>query len=311
MLAQQTSSFESRLSDQLQRALALCAVHLPDADERVRAFLSQFADPPPYGSFKAIPPGARVLYDQVLEERGEQAGACFLLAAVLMGVRASLDGELLGRLPPRVLAHQLRQFARIANHDEAFLPYCRLDGDVFLKEFGLATLRLYAGASSVIDPRAGMGRSILWQGGLLQLPGRALLFARAGGFKPYFAIHVNRLYQDEFNEEGRNECYRCCVDLYDLHPDALGMIAGSWFYDPVVEIISPHLAYLRTVPEEGGARALFVAHDEQAVRNATATSEKRRALHAAGQYRPASWALVWPKRAQIDWAHRHSKDKND
>lgn len=311
MLAQQTSSFESRLSDQLQRALALCAVHLPDAAERVRAFLAQFADPPPYGSFKAIPPGARALYDQVLAERGEQAGACFLLAAVLMGVRASLDGELLGRLPPRVLAHQLRQFARIANHDEAFLPYCRLDGDVFLKEFGLATLRLYAGASSVIDPRAGMGRSILWQGGLLQLPGRALLFARAGGFKPYFAIHVNRLYQDEFNEEGRNECYRCCVDLYALHPDALGMIAGSWFYDPMVEIISPHLAYLRTVPEEGGARALFVAHDEQAVKNATATSEKRRALHAAGQYRPASWALVWPKRAQVDWARRHSKDKND
>ncbi|HAV37591.1 MAG TPA: hypothetical protein DCX52_14765 [Massilia sp.] len=34
-------------------------------------------------------------------------------------------------------------------------------------------------------------------------------------------------------------------------------------------------------------------------------------LHAAGQYRPASWALVWPKRAQVDWARRHSKDKND
>ena len=311
MLAQQNSSFESRLSDQLQRALALCAVHLPDAAQRVRAFLAQFADPPAYGSFKTIPPGARALYQQVLDERGEQAGACFLLAAVLMGVRESLAGELLARLPTRVRAHQLRQFARIANHDEAFLPYCRLDGDVFLKEFGLATLRLYAGASSVIDPRAGMGRSILWQGGLLALPGRALLFARAGGFKPWFAIHVNRLYQDEFNEEGRNECYRCCVELYDLHPEALGMIAGSWFYDPVVEIISPHLAYLRKVPEEGGARALFVSHDEQAVRNATATSEKRRSLHAAGQYRPASWALVWPKRAQIDWARRHSKDKND
>ncbi|WP_210283273.1 hypothetical protein [Massilia sp. Dwa41.01b] len=265
----------------------------------------------PRAASRRFRPRARALYGAVLAEHGEQAAARLLLAAMLLAVRDTLTGPRLAQLPPRVRAHQLRQLGRIASHDEAFLPFCRLDGDVFLKEFGLATLRLYAGASSVIDPRSGMGRSMLWKGGWLGLPGRALLFARAGGFKPYFEIHVNRLYQDEFNEEGRNECYRCCADLYELHPEALGMIAGSWFYDPVVEIISPHLAYLRTVPEEGGARALFVSHDEQAARNATATSEKRRALHAAGQYRPASWALVWPRAAQIAWARRHGKDHQD
>ncbi|MFC5510931.1 hypothetical protein ACFPOU_07320 [Massilia jejuensis] len=304
MLAQHTPSFDLRLSDQLQRALALCGRHLSDAAPRVRAFLAQFADPPPYGGFKAIPPGARALYAAVLAEGGQDAGAPFLLACLLAAVRASLDGPLLARLPARVRAHQVRQFARMASHDEAFLPYCRLDGDVFLKEFGLATLRLYAGASSVIDPRSGIGRSLLFKGGLPGLPGRALLLARAGGFKPYFEIHVHKLYQDEFNEEGRNECYRCCADLYELHPEVLGMVAGSWFYDPVVTIISPHLAYLRTVPEGGGARALFVSHDEQAAKNATATSEKRRALHAAGQYRPASWTLVWAKRDQLAWSRR-------
>lgn len=304
MLAQHTSSFEARLSDGLMRALALCGQHLPDAAPRVRAFLAQFADPPPYGGFKALPAQARALYAAVLAEGGTAAGAPFLLASLLTAVRATLDGPLLARLPARVRAHQLRQFARMAGHDEAFLPYCRLDGDVFLKEFGLATLRLYAGASSVIDPRSGIGRSLLFKGGLAQLPWRALLIARAGGFKPYFEIHVHKLYQDEFNEEGRNECYRCCADLYALHPEVLGMVAGSWFYDPVVAIVSPHLAYLRTVPESGGARALFVSHDEQAMKNATATSEKRRALHAAGQYRPASWTLVWPRRAQLAWSRR-------
>lgn len=304
MLAQHTSSFDLRLSDQLQRALALCGRHLPDAPARVRAFLAEFADPAPYAGFKAIPQAAQALYAAVLADGGQQAGPPFLLASLLAAVRAALDAPLLARLPPRVRAHQLRQFARIAEHDEPFLPYCRLDGDVFLKEFGLATLRLYAGASSVIDPRSGIGRSLLFKGGALQVPRRALMIARAGGFKPYFEIHVHKLYQDEFNEEGRNECYRCCADLYALHPEVLGMVAGSWFYDPVVAIVSPHLAYLRTVPEAGGARALFVSYDEQAAKNATATSEKRRALHAAGQYRPASWTLVWPKRAQLAWARR-------
>ena len=304
MLAPHTSSFETRLSEQLSRALALCGQHLSDAAPRVRAFLVQFADPPPYGGFKALPPQARALYEAVLADGGEAAGAPFLLASLLTAVGDSLDGPMLGRLPPRVRAHQLRQFARMANHDEQFLPYCRLDGDVFLKEFGLATLRLYAGASSVIDPRSGIGRSLLFRAGMLRLPGRALLMARAGGFKPYFEIHVHKLYQDEFNEEGRNECYRCCADLYDLHPDVLGMVAGSWFYDPLVATISPHLAYLRTVPQSGGARVWFVSHDEQAAKNATATSEKRRALHAAGQYRPASWTLVWLRRDQLAWSRR-------
>jgi hypothetical protein len=308
MLAQHTPDFESRLSDGLRHALSLCERKVSDVAQRVPAFLAQFAEPAPFGTFKAIPPGARALYDAVLDEGGEAGASSFLLASVLMAVRASLDGALLARLPPRVRAHQLRQFARIASHDEAFLPFCRLDGDVFLKEFGLASLRLYAGASSVIDPRAGVGRSMLWKGGVRALPGRALLLARAGGFKPYVAIHVHKLYQDEFNEEGRNECYRCCAELYDLHPEVLGMVAGSWFYDPVVETISPRLAYLRTVPQQGGARVWFVSHDGQAVKNATATSERRRALHAAGQYRPASWMLVWPRAAQIAWAHRHGKD---
>jgi hypothetical protein len=304
MLAHHIPSFDSVLSDRLQRALALCARHLSDAAPRVRAFLAQFAEPLPYGGFKALPSQARALHAAVLADGGQEAGAPFLLASLLTAVRDTLDGPRLAQLPERVRKHQLRQLARMAAHDEDFLPYCLLDGDVFLKEFGLATLRLYAGASSVIDPRSGIGRSLLFRGGMLQLPGRALLIARAGGFKPYFEIHVHKLYQDEFNEEGRNECYRCCADLYALHPEVLGMVAGSWFYDPVVATISPRLAYLRTVPESGGARALFASHDEQAIKNATATSEKRRALHAAGQYRPASWTLVWRKRDQLAWSRR-------
>lgn len=304
MLAQHTSSFDFRLSEKLGHALALCGRYLPDAPARVRAFLAQWSDPPPYGGFKAVPQPARALHAQVLAQCGQDGAAAFLLACLLSAVRDALEAPLLARLPARVRAHQLRQFARIAEHGEGFLPYCLLDGDVFLKEFGLATLRLYAGASSVIDPRSGIGRSLLFKGGALGLPARAWLIARAGGFKPYFEIHVHKLYQDEFNEEGRNECYRCCADLYALHPEVLGMIAGSWFYDPAVEFISPHLGYLRKVPEAGGARVLFVSHDEQAVKNATATSEKRRALHAAGQYRPASWTLVWARRDQLAWSRR-------
>lgn len=277
---------------------------LPQLDERIAAFVACVEVPPGRAGFKYIAPAARALHAAILQEAGEQGARVFLLACLLAAARSTLRSGRIERLPARVRAHQLRQFERIAAHDEGMLQYCRLEADVYLKELGLATLRLYAGASSVIDPHSGVGRSLLWKAGLHRLPGRLLLFARAGGFRPFFEVHVHKLYLDEFNEAGRNECYRCCVDLYALHPEVLGMIGGSWFYDPVVETISPHLAYLRTVPESGGARVLFVSYDEQAVGNATAKSEKRRALHTAGRYRPASWTLVWPRRDQQAWARR-------
>ena len=297
------SSLEAVLEERMT-ALRAPLRGLPDIDRRIAAFVSCFERPPTQGGFKYLEPEARELHATVQRDAGEEGTRHFLRACLHFAVQSSLGKGRLEHLPARVHAHQLKQFRRIAAHDNSFLSYCLLDSDVFLKEMGLASLRLYAGASSVIDPHAGLGRSLLWKGGLHRLPGRALLFARAGGFRPYFEVHVHKLYLDEFNEEGRNECYRCCVDLYALHPANLGMIGGSWFYDPVVASVSPHLAYLRTVPESGGARVLFVSYDEQAARNATARSEKRRAMCAAGTYRPASWTLVWPKHAQTAWARR-------
>ena len=285
-------------------ALSAPLCGLPELAGRIAAFIACVEVPPGRHGFKYIAPEGHALHAAVVREAGEDGARLFLLACLLGAVRSTLRGGRLGLLPARVRMHQLRQFERIAAHDAGMLQYCTLEADVFLKELGLATLRLYAGASSVIDPHSGVGRSLLWKGGLHRLPGRLLLFARAGGFRPYFEVHVHKLYQEEFNEEGRNECYRCCAELYDLHPEVLGMIGGSWFYDPAVAGISPHLAYLRTVPESGGARVLFVSYDDQAVANATATSAKRRALHAAGAYRPASWTLVWARRDQLAWARR-------
>jgi hypothetical protein len=300
---QPVPDLEARLEARL--AVLLAPLHgLPALTERIAAFVASVEVPPGRLGFKYIAPEARALHAAIVHEAGEEGARVFLLACLLAAVRSTLRSGRVERLPARVRAHQLRQFERIAAHDEGMLHYCGLEADVFLKELGLATLRLYAGASSVIDPHSGVGRSLLWKAGLARLPGRLLLFARAGGFRPFFEIHVHKLYLAEFNEEGRNECYRCCADLYPLHPEVLGMIGGSWFYDPAVASVSPHLAYLRTVPESGGARVLFVSHDEQAWKNATATSDKRRALHAAGQYRPASWTLIWPKRDQLAWSRR-------
>ena len=296
-----TDSAQARLDSALAR---LSTLGIADGAARLARFLAAFHSLPRDARYKDVPGGARAVHDETQQEGGEPAAQALLLAVLFQGVCDSLNGARLPLLPPRVLNHQLRQFARIMAHDDAFATECSLASDAYMKELGLARLRLYAGASNLIDPQAGVARSLLWKGGPFQFLRRALLFAGTGGFRPFFEIHAHKLYMEEFSAEGRRECYRCCADLYALHPEMLGMYAGSWFYDPAVAALSPHLAYLRDDAVAGGSACLFVVHDEQAVSYSTAKSEKRRRAWEAGTYRPATYALVWPRRAQIAWARR-------
>ena len=50
-----------------------------------------------------------------------------------------------------------------------------------------------------------------------------------GGFRPYFQIHTHQFMLDAFNEAGWEECYRCCAELYAVHPEVLGMQAAVGF----------------------------------------------------------------------------------
>ena len=298
-----TASARVRLDSALAR---LDALGVADGAACLERFLAAFGTLARDARYKDVPAAARAIHDEVLRDAGQAAARALLLAALFGAVCNSLSGARLPQLPPRVLNHQLRQFARIVAHDDAFAAECDLASDAYMKELGLARLRLYAGASNLIDPQAGVARSLLWKGGWRQLLQRTLLFARTGGFRPFFEIHAHKFYMEEFNAEGRRECYRCCADLYALHPEILGMYAGSWFYDPAVARLSPHLAYLRDDAVAGGSACLFVAHDAQSLSYSTAKSAKRRAACAAGDYRPASYALVWPRRAQLAWARRQS-----
>ena len=145
----------------------------------------------------------------------------------------------------------------------------------------------------------------MFKEGLAGVPTNLLKFARLGGFKPYVQIHTHLSYLDEFNEEGWNECYRCCADLCRVRPELLGMFGSSWFYDPVLADISPRLDYLREIPVKGGAELLFVEEGGGAVGNALSTSPSRRKLHEEGKYMPKSYMLAWGRKAQMAWAERN------
>jgi hypothetical protein len=273
--------------------------------DKIKAFLECFKRLPAYSGYKHIPESARAVQLTVSRHRSETDCRKFLYACMLQGLLNSLSSSAFSALPTRIKGHQLKQYIRILEKSTVVTDTCEVASDLFQKDFGLAVMRLYAAASQLVDCDAGIGRAILLCSGLGQLPQRLALFARLGGFKPFFEIHTHLSYLDEFNEEGWNECYRCCADLYSVFPNVLGMQGGSWFYDPALTQISPRLAYLQDIPQRGGAHLLFTSADTHLVHDATSTSPTRKQLYDEGKYQPKSYTLIWSRSDQRKWAQAH------
>ena len=257
-----------------------------------------------YDHYKVFPqPALSLIPDGVLAD-GAKASEVFLKAAILQGMLDMLGSARFAQLPARVRVQQLKQLSRIAATGEEVADWLHADHDLFHKEFGIATLRLYVAGAQLVDAHCGIPRSILFKGGAGALAKNVAAILRLGGFRKYFQIHTHKFMLDAFNEEGWDECYLCCAELYPLHPEVLGMYGSSWFYDPVLDVISPRLSYLRATPVAGGAELFFVEEGGSAKNNSLSTSPTRRQLYEEGKYSPKSYMLAWGKARQIAWAQR-------
>lgn len=273
--------------------------------DSARRFVSESLNLDDLSHYKIFPQACFLIERDALRF-GEKGPHRLLLVALHLAMLRSLQSETMDRLPARIRGHQLKQYSRILGSVNQDLEWLNLESDFFHKEYGLVSLRLYAASAQVIDARCGLPRSTFLKSGLSGVLRGMQVMLETKGFSPMFQIHTHSLFLDEFDEDGWNECYRCCADLYEIHPDAKGMFGGSWFYDPAVLQISPRLAYLQSVPLQGGAQSFLVASEGEHVHNAIATSPTRRKLYEEGRYKPKSYMLIWPKDRQISWAAAHA-----
>ena len=274
---------------------------LPDARARIGAFVDANSAVQALEHYRHVPPEARALMIDVEARAGATQRRRFLRAALLHALIQTLGGQRFLALPARVAACQLRHLARIAADADEQAPWLDLGHDLYQKEFGLATLRLYAAGAQLVDYRCGVARSFLLKEGWRKALPKLFAFIKLGGFRPYFQLHTHTFNLDAFNPRGWEECYRCCAELYALHPEVLGMFSSSWYFDPSLGAISPRLAYLRETPCAAGATLTCLQHGGAATANALAASPTRRKLHAQGRYTPALYLLLWGKDAQLAW----------
>ena len=210
------------------------------------------------------------------------------------------------RLPPSIARLYERELRRILRQIETLEDgFFDIANDAFVKDLAVLTHRLIPVGAEFAEGGAGIPRRVLLAGGLGQFL-RALRFVlfRCGGLKPFFALHAHTPALDDFNPAGWLATYRRLAELLQLNPRMKGWLSASWFLDPALEDVSPHLAYLRRVPVGGGAALLFVCRHRDGSSGALSKSPARRRLFAEGRYIPATYMRIWPRKALIDWSRR-------
>lgn len=295
-----------------QRATTNCSQALeqvPDLppDISLEAFIRAATTVGPLDNYKYFSDPSKDIVARIGTSCGAATARAFLRAALERTISDWASGGRYQRLPPLCAHFHFEQLQRIANDADVTADWLNLDDDRFQKEFGIASMRLYVAGSNLVDYRCGIQRSIVFRDGLARVPANLRVMMRLGGFKPYFQGHLHAFRLDALNEEGRNDFYRCCVELYALHPESLGMFCSSWYYDPALDKISPRLSYLRTVPLAGGAHLFHVQDGGEAIGNAIAKSPTRRKLYEQGKYLPKTYMIVWSRDRQIEWARAHPR----
>jgi hypothetical protein len=175
--------------------------------------------------------------------------------------------------------------------------------DDYLKDLKFVLLLSVPCGSSDLDLAARVPLSSViastFRSGDLSAPFRYL---SSRGYGTWLRVHTDSRYLSQFNETGRELCYRRVADLLLRRKQVRGLAGTSWYLDPSLQHISPHLAYLQRNPTRRGAFLLRHGTNPIDIDLATRTSKTRRRLYEAGEYTPVCYSFVWPRKAILSWA---------
>ena len=133
-------------------------------------------------------------------------------------------------------------------------------------------------------------------------------YLRARGWGWWYNNHLDLRYMDEFNPAGWTRCFALTAEILQENPKVRGIAGVSWFYDPQLGDVSPHVGYMRRTQVANGAFSFPVLTETFQVEQALVKSSHRRRLYEEGHYNPTTYLIVWPRAAVIEWAERLKTD---
>ncbi len=216
---------------------------------------------------------------------------------------------------PSVQPYVREDLERILKGLERARPgYYVRDNHLFRRDLAIARLKVIPNGFELYDTNVCIARKEMLKGGVVSFfrfvtAFRTLLL---GPLHPMYEPHWDRRYIRYFSPE---EYERCCLRIADMmaaNPEVRAIAVPSWWSDPQLKQVSPELAFIRAIPESGGARFMLLeGHNPYLLTDSLAHSPHRKAMYEAGKYQPRSYMLIWPRRELIAWAKRTRAEKPD
>ncbi len=132
------------------------------------------------------------------------------------------------------------------------------------------------------------------------------------GFAPAYFTHANGFRHNRFTMvelEARRSYVRMASAMRG-EPDVLGIVTISWYHDPDLIRVSPHLAWMNGIVEEGGG--VVIAGGPATTDSGTfENSASRREAAATGDYVPREGIVLWPRAQLLRWADRQNDVDDD
>lgn len=288
------------LREQLLSRTPVLAAQVAPAEDTFLAALAGADDP--FAGYGHVPAVARQRVAGIEAVHGEAVRAAYLhwqLTTLALDFEARFARSAL----PEAFASEFRSnLLRMMQRGLAQPDWpASLGDDVFLKDLGIARFTLVPCVSHLVYRHSGVPRRALltpsapWRQRFAVL-GR---LAEAGGFRPFLENHVHPAMLSHFDAAGRERCFALVAALLRHWPDSRGLMGTSWYYDPALARVSPHLAYLHDGPVSRGAVVMDMGASDAARAGATARSARRRDAVARGDYQPRNYLMVWSRQRML------------
>jgi hypothetical protein len=197
-------------------------------------------------------------------------------------------------------------FSRIIRSiaDPEFDQY-RVADDLLCKDLALCLQMVFPIGGPFVEPSTRLPLSLFRNGDVSQFVRFSRFLLGTGGPHHWYCSHLHQHALDDFTAEGWRSCYQRIAEMLELNPEVRGYYSLSWYCDPALEEISPHLAYVRKERQDNGAAIFFYRLDR--TDNAVATSKTRKKLFDEGAYVPKRYAIIWPRKELIAWARSRER----
>jgi hypothetical protein len=251
--------------------------------------------------YSDVPGSILTTWEQIHRQCGKDAVGQFNRMLLCKLIATSRERLAKAGLPPIIIREYAAGFDRVLNKsNERPNPYSDPFDDIFLKDLGISSQTMIPAGYYVMDITNGIARSLFFSGGLRQFLKLFWLYVvRYKRKGPFLFTHYHGDHKTKFTPEGRKEAFSIIAELLTKRTEVKAMVGAAWYYDPAMRSISPHLSYLRDLPEANGAQFF---RGRPKFHPGALNSRTRRRLYEEGKYVPRPCTMVWPREELITWA---------